>query len=126
MLYNNQNAYTSGMIVPNMPALNREVERRGLKPGTTEGLTEALKIIQQEVDEYKNGGKFSGSFPERWLPATIAILPEAFTEQNHLLNSMTKMVRGKITEYFAKELEFLYTPEAKSIINQQNMDALRK
>ncbi len=126
MLYNNQNAYTSGMIVPNVPALNREVEKRGLKPGTSEGLTEALKIIQQEVDEYKNGGKFSGSFPERWLPATIAILPEAFTEQNHLLNSMTKMVRGKITEYFANELEFLYTPEAKSIINQRNLDALRK
>ncbi len=126
MLYNNQNAYTSGMIVPNMPAINREVEKRGLKSETVEGLIEALKIIQQEVDAYKAGGKFENSFPERWLPATIAVLPEAFTEQNHLLNSTMKMVRGKITEYFAKELEFLYTPEAKSIINQHNMDALKK
>ena len=126
MLYNNQNAYTSGMIVPNMSAINREVEKRGLKSETVEGLVEALKIIQQEVDAYKAGGKFENSFPERWLPATIAVLPEAFTEQNHLLNSTMKMVRGKITEYFAKELEFLYTPEAKSIINQRNMDALKK
>jgi len=126
MLYNNQNAYTSGMIVPNIVALNREIEKRGLKEGTEEGLAEALKIIQQEVDSYKSGGKFENSFPERWLPATIAILPEAFTEQNHLLNSMTKMVRGKITEYFAQELEFLYTPEAKNIINQRNIDAIRK
>ncbi|BBE19957.1 long-chain-fatty-acid--CoA ligase [Aquipluma nitroreducens] len=126
MLYNNQNAYTSGMIVPNIPVLNREVEKRGLKSETVEGLVEALKIIQQEVDAYKAGGKFENSFPERWLPATIAVLPEAFTEQNHLLNSTMKMVRGKITEYFAKELEFLYTPEAKSIINQRNMDALKK
>jgi len=126
MLYNNQNAYTSGMIVPNMPAINREVEKRGFKTGTDKGLTEVLKIIQQEVDAYKASGKFENSFPERWLPATIAVLPEAFTEQNHLLNSTMKMVRGKITEYFGRELEFLYTPEAKSIINQQNMDALRK
>jgi long-chain acyl-CoA synthetase len=126
MLYNNQNAYTSGMIVPNIAAINREVEKRGIKFGTEEAFTEALKIIQQEVDAYKPGGKFADSYPERWLPTTIAVLPEAFTEQNHLLNSTMKMVRGKITEYFKEELEFLYTPEAKSIINQRNMDALKK
>ncbi len=126
MLYNNQNAYTSGMIVPNMPAINRELEKHGHKPGTDEALTQALKIIQHEVDAYKAGGKFADSFPERWLPTTIAVLPEAFTEQNHLLNSTMKMVRGKITEYFGNELEFLYTPEAKNIVNQKNLDALKK
>ena len=114
------------MIVPNMPALNRELEKRGFKPGTEEAFKEALKMIQQEVDAYKTGGKFENSFPERWLPATIVILPEAFSEQNQLLNSMTKMVRGKINEYFKDELEFLYTPEAKNIINQRNLDALKK
>lgn len=126
MLYNNQNPYTSGMIVPNIPAINREVEKHGFKPGTEEAYTEALKIIQREVDAYKSGGKFAESFPERWLPATIAVLPEAFSEQNHLLNSTMKMVRGKITEYFKDELEFLYTPEAKNIINQRNIEALKK
>jgi long-chain acyl-CoA synthetase len=126
MLYNNQNAYTSGMIVPNMTALNREIEKHGFKTGTDEALKEMLKIIQQEVDAYKAGGKFENTFPERWLPATIAVLPEAFTEQNQLLNSMTKMVRGKIVVYFKDELEFLYTPEARNIINQRNMEALKK
>jgi long-chain acyl-CoA synthetase len=126
MLYNNQNAWTSGMIVPNMPAINRELEKRGFKAGTEEALTEALKIVQQEVDAYKAGGKFADSFPERWLPTTIAVLPEAFTEQNHLLNSTMKMVRGKITEHFSQELDFLYTPEAKNIINPRNLDALKK
>lgn len=126
MLFNNQNAYTSGMIVPNMPAINREIEKQGMKPGTDEALTEALKIIQKEVDAYKAGGKFADSFPERWLPSTIVVLPEGFTEQNHLLNSTMKMVRGKITERFSDELEFLYTSEAKSIINQRNLETLRK
>ncbi len=126
MLFNNQNAYTSGMIVPNMPAINREIEKRGLQPGTDEALNEALRIIQHEVDAYKSGGKFAYSFPERWLPSTIVILPEAFTPQNQLLNSTMKMVRGKITEYFKSELEFLYTSEAKSIINKMNVEALKK
>ena len=126
MLFNNQNAYTSGMIVPNIASINREIEKRGLIPGTDEASNEALQIIQHEVDAYKSGGKFADSFPERWLPSTIVILPEAFTEQNKLLNSTMKMVRGKIAEYFKAELEFLYTSEAKSIINKMNREALKK
>lgn len=126
MLYNNQNPYTSGMIVPNMAAINRELEKRGLTPGSDEACEAALRIIQQEVDEYKKGGKFENMFPERWLPATIALLPEAFTEENGLLNTTLKMVRGKITHYFAKELDFLYTAEAKNIVNPVNLEAVKK
>ena len=126
MLYNNQNAWTSGMIVPNMGAIRRELDRRGIQAGTDQAINESLKLIQGEVNAYKAGGKFGNSFPERWIPTTIAILPEAFTEQNQLLNSTTKMVRGKVTEYFKDELEYLYTPEAKNIQNKMNLEALRK
>ena len=126
MLVNNQNAYTAGMIVPNMPSINREIEKRGLKLGKEDATKEALKIIQHEVDAYKSGGKYAGSFPERWLPSTMVILPEAFTEQNQLINSTMKMVRVKIAEYFKAELDFLYTSEAKNIINKMNMETLKK
>jgi len=126
MLYNNQNAYTSGMIVPNIPAIKKEVEKRGFKFGTEEAYAESLKVIQQEVDLFKEGGKFGGEFPDRWLPATIVVLPEAFTDQNQLINSTMKMVRGKIVEYFSDELEYLYTPEAKNIVNQRNIEAIKK
>jgi len=126
MLYNNQNAWTAGMIVPNMAAINRELEKQGLKTGSEESFIEAIKLIQKEIDAYKSGGKFENSFPERWLPSTIAILPEAFTEQNQLVNSTMKIVRGKITDYFAEELEFLFTSEAKNSVNTRNLEALEK
>ena len=126
MLYNNQNPYTVGMIVPNMAAINRELEKHGHKPGSEEGDRAALQLIQKEVDAYKKGGKFEGSFPERWLPTSVAILPESFNESNGLLNSTMKMVRGKITEYFAKELDYLYTAEARNIINPINLEAIKK
>ena len=125
MLYNNQNAWTSGMIVPNMAAIKRELDRRGIKQGTDEAMNAALDIIQKEVDAYKSGGKFAGMFPERWLPATFIIMPEAFTEQNQLLNSTLKMVRGKITERYQDELAFLYTPEARNLYNEMNRKALK-
>jgi len=126
MLYNNQNPYTVGMIVPDMEAINRELKNRSIDKGSDEAMVETLKIIQNEVNEYKKGGKYEGMFPERWLPSCITILPEAFSQDNGLLNTTMKMVRGKINEYFKKELEFLYTPQAKNIENEMNREAIKK
>lgn len=126
MLYNNQNPYTVGLIVPNIQAVNRKLTAQGFTAGTEEGNAESLRLIQAEIDQFKKGGKFENLFPERWLPATIAVLPEAFTEQNHLLNSTMKIVRAKIAEHFAEELVFLYSPEAKNAVNLRNLQAVAK
>jgi long-chain acyl-CoA synthetase len=126
MLYNNQNPYTVGLFVPNMAEIKRQLEKQGITLNSEAGAQKALEMIKQEVDQYKKGGKYENMFPERWLPACIAILPEAFTEQNHMLNSTMKMVRGKITEHYSSEINFLYTPESKNIFNQQNITALLK
>lgn len=126
MLYNNQNPYTSAMIVPNIQAINRTLESKGVQPGSEEGNRLSVEILQNEMNAYRTGGKYEGVFTERWLPATFVILPESFNEENKLLNSTLKIVRGKIVEYFAKELEFLYKPEAKNIYNAMNFKALDK
>jgi long-chain acyl-CoA synthetase len=123
MLHNNQDPYTVALVVPDKAQLKRYVER--IKPGldrnTAEAKELALKKIQDIVNSYKNGGVHAGEFPERWLPVAIAVLPEPFTEQNHLLNSSLKMVRGKIEEKYKDRLEYLYTPEGKNIINERNL-----
>jgi long-chain acyl-CoA synthetase len=126
MLHNNQNPYTVGLLVPNAALLIREAEKQGFAKGSDVAVEFALKTLQKEIDAYKKGGKFEGQFPERWLPATIAVLPESFSEDNALLNSSMKMVRGKINTYFSKELEYLYTPEAKNILNDINKTAMKK
>jgi long-chain acyl-CoA synthetase len=126
MMYNNQNPYTVGMFVPNVPEISRQLEKQGIVFHSENGYEKALEMIKQEIDQYKKGGKFENMFPERWLPSCILVLPETFTEQNHMLNSTMKMVRGKITEYYSKEIDFLYTPEAKNIVNQMNLSALKK
>jgi long-chain acyl-CoA synthetase len=126
MLYNNQNPYTVGLFVPNIPEIKRQLEKLGIEYNSEAGYQKTLELIRQEVDQYKKGGKYENMFPERWLPACIGILPEAFTEQNHMLNSTMKMVRGKITENYGSMISFLYTPDAKNIVNQQNIGSLQK
>ena len=125
MLYNNQSPYTIALIVPNKDALKRKLSFKNLTLDSEEGRKYAVKKFEKELNKYKKGGEFEGMFPERWLPSTFAILPEAFTEQNQMINSTMKMVRGKIEKAYAKRIEFLYTPEGKQIFNQENLDCLK-
>ena len=124
MLYNNQNPYTVGMVVPDIEAINRELKNRGIEKGSEDGNKTSIEIIQNEINEYKKGGKYEGMFPERWLPATVAVLPYAFTAENKLLNATMKLVRAQVVEQFEKELEFLYTPAAKKMDNEINQAAI--
>lgn len=45
---------------------------------------------------------------------------------NKQLNSLGKMVRSKIVERHKDKIDYLYTPEAKSIVNPRNVEAIRK
>ena len=120
MLYNNQSPYTTALIVPNREAL----KRRGCQLSTLEGRQKALREIQADIQRFRKGGDQQGLFPERWLPATFAVLKEPFTEQNQMINSTMKMVRGKIEKAYAERLEFIYTSQGKAIDNAQNLEAL--
>ena len=121
MLYNNQSPYTIALIVPNKDNLKRKLAHKDLTLDSEEGRKYALKKFEKELNKYKKGGEFEGMFPERWLPSTFAILPEAFTEQNQMINSTMKMVRGKIEKAYADRIEFLYSAEGKQIFNDKNL-----
>ena len=123
ILHNNQDPYTMVLIVPNKDALKEYAKGKGLDATTLEGKQAMLQKIQDEVNEYRNG-KFAGMFPEQWLPKAIAVLPEAFTEQNHMVNSTMKIVRGKVEEYYADRIEYAYTPEGKELFNEKNIQSL--
>ena len=125
MLYNNQSAYTTALIVPNKERLRAALKEQGLGLDTEEGRKAALKLIDGSIARFKKGGDLEAMFPDRWLPAGIAVLAEPFTEQNQMINSTMKMVRGKIEKAYTERLNYLYTPEGKQLMNQQNIDALK-
>ncbi len=124
VLHNNQNPYTIILLVPNKDALREAVKDKGLVSESVEGKRAQLDIIQNEIDAYRKGGKHAGMFPENWLPKAVAVLPEAFTEQNHLVNSTMKIVRGKVENYFADRIEYAYTAEGKNLYNEKNIASL--
>ena len=125
VLYNNQSPYTVVLVIPDKNALADAVKKEGKDPASDEGRRAMLRIIQEEVDSYRPGGKHAGMFPEKWLPAAIIVGGTPFTEQNGMLNTTMKMVRGKVEQFYADRIEYAMTPEGKQLFNEKNLEALK-
>ena len=124
LLHNSQDPYTIALITPNKEALKAYVRDLGLDPASAEAKEKMLEKIQDEVNEYRKGGRHEGAFPERWLPSAICVLPEPWTEQNHFLNSSMKVVRGRVEEAYKANMAYAYTPEGKNVVNEMNLASL--
>ncbi len=126
MLYNDQSPYTVALLAPNKIAILEWLRKNNLTCHSKEGQEAALKLLQSETDACREGGKYADLFPSRWLPTSIAVLGEAFTEDNHFLNSTLKMVRGRIVEFYQNRIDFLFTTAGKNIVNHQNMTIISR
>jgi long-chain acyl-CoA synthetase len=126
MLYNNQNKYTTAILVPNKEALSDWAKNKNINLSDIKGQEAVLLEIELVINQYRQGGVYGDLFPSRWLPAAIAILDEPFSQDNALINSLGKMVRAKIVEYYKDRINYLYTLEGKNIVNPRNIEAIKK
>ena len=126
ILHNDMNPYTIALIVPEKDALKEYVQKNnpGIDIESVEAKKLMLRKIQEEIDTYRKGGSNEGLFPERWLPAAVAVLPEPFSERNGLVNSTMKVVRGKVEKFYADRIDYAYTPEGKDLYNDKNIASL--
>lgn len=126
MLFNNQKPYTVALVVPNQHNLKVYLEEKKLTADSDEGKRAVLLLIESELNEYRLNGKYGNMFPQRWLPVATGVLEEGFSEENKMMNSTMKIVRGKITETYGELIDFLYTPVAKAITNERNVEEVEK
>ena len=122
IIHNNQSPFTSAIVVPNRDAIRKMVTNAEDEAQ----LKAAATALMGEIDKYRKGGQYADEFPDRWLPGAIAIVDEAFTEQNGLVNSTMKVVRAKVEEYFADRIEDLYTGEGKHPTSAKNLASIKK
>jgi long-chain acyl-CoA synthetase len=124
VLHNNQNPYTVGLIVPNTEKINQYIKMLDEDLSSEERDKQVLQAVQEQLSQFKKGGKLENMFPLRWLPSTSIIAPEAFTETNKLLNSTMKVVRRKVEDHFEEEINYLYTAKGKDFISSRNLKNL--
>ena len=116
VLHNNQSPYTTALLTINCDALKKR----------TSDATEAAKIITAELADYLKGGSNDGLFPYRWIPSAFAVIEEPFSEKNGLVNSTMKIVKHKVYERYAQDIELLHTAEGKLPNSKRNLEVLEK
>ena len=126
IIHNNQTPYTIAVLVPNRELCKDWLKknRPGVDPASEEGKKAMIQKIWDEMNTYRKGGKHEGMFPEKWLPTTLVICPEPWTEQNGLVNSTVKIVRGKVEKAYADRIEYAYTADGRNIFNEKNLASI--
>ncbi len=120
MLYNDHSRYTTALITLEIGKLKAYKQKYKL---TSE--EQILNVIKDSFYKFANQKEFKNKFPEKWIPSDFRILEEAFTEQNHLINSTLKMVRHKITEVYQPLINQMYSAETK-IFCDENAKVVKK
>ena len=125
MLFNNQSPFTVAVAVPSADGVKRLIKQQEFDTDDEKAMF-ILKTIQDELNQFKKGGKLETMFPQRWLPTSIIIAKEPFSESNKMLNSTMKIVRRVIESAYAEEIEFSFSAKGKNILNQKNVMAIKK
>ncbi len=126
MLYNNQNTYTSALIVLNKLVVKGYISKHGLDTTTEKGQRAVVAKLKAEIDRFMPGGDMAGVFPPRWLPTAAVFLIEPFSEQNKLMNSTMKIVRPAVIKHYQDAINYMYTPDGKDFFNARNMDCIKQ
>lgn len=119
MIYNDQQKYTTALITLNKNAVEELIQKEGIQ--TYEALNKHLK---KEILLFSKQVEFKDKFPGKWIPSNFQIIPEAFSEDNQMINSTLKMVRHKITETYQNRLDLMYGTKAQNKALLKNIKML--
>ncbi|MGO8693723.1 MAG: AMP-dependent synthetase/ligase [Rectinemataceae bacterium] len=86
--------------------------------------SELLAALKEEFFAFASDSKVH-KIQSAWIPKVFQILPFGFSEKDGTINSTMKVVRHRIAELHRERLEYSYTPEGSTTINQRNLQTLR-
>lgn len=120
LIYNDMKPYTVALVTMD------EIRQRRLNNDYNQ--VDAAHILEQldkDFHAFVEHPNYQGHFPKFWLPKMFAIVPEPFTEQNHMLNSTMKMVRFKVTEAYQPLIDMMYDADAEKLTTEHNLSILQ-
>ena len=115
MAYNEQCKFTSALVTLNGEQLRTDVEEQGLSINSTGDLDKIIIMIRDDLSAFTKHPDYSG-IPPQWRPASFAIIPGVFDENNGLVNSTLKLVRYKVRDYYRPRLEEIYSGYADPLL----------
>jgi len=124
MLYNQQDPFTVALIVPEPNAVRDFMASRSISGGTNAELDQVLEALRLSLMRYRKDPELTSLFVSTWTPKTFALVPEAFSEENGMMNASMKIVRRKIVSRYTERLRRLYAEE-EDPLSMANREVLR-
>ncbi len=121
MLYNEHFPYTIAIVT-----LNEDYIRSFISENNIKDAEQLLNAIKDSLMAFKRNKELATKFQSRWLPATFAIVPEPFSEQNKQLNSTMKIVRHNIVKAYKDLIDIMVKDTSKKQITEYNLNLLTK
>ena len=120
MLYNNQSPYTTALLVPSREGLRGWLTKQACRRRLRRARRRCFGCSSRNWRATARAATSAGHSPDAGCPRRSRCSARGSTEQNHMLNSTMKMVRGKIVEFYRTRIDYLYTAEGRSILNARN------
>jgi long-chain acyl-CoA synthetase len=117
MAYNDQCKFTSALIT-----LNVEELKAAYTAGTDPD--KIIDLLRDDLTAFKDHPDYA-SIPAQWRPASFAIIPAAFDENNGLVNSTLKLVRRNVTGFYKSRIDEIYATGTADPHLAGNREALK-
>jgi len=125
MVFNDHCKFTSAVVTLNVPELRAAVKASGLSAASDGDLNKIIGIIREDVFAYEKVAEYASNIPKQWRPASFAVVPGIFDENNGLLNATMKMVRHKVRDMYRSRLDEIYASGIADPLLSGNRDALK-
>ncbi len=115
MVYNDHRNFTTALIT-----LQEDTVKNLIKEHNLASPEDILKAVQKSVYTFREFVK--DTIPSQWIPSTMEIISKPFSEEDKLINSTMKLVRYRVTEFYADRIEAMYRDN--NFMNERNLRAI--
>jgi long-chain acyl-CoA synthetase len=124
MAYNEQCKFTSALLTLNTAELKSKIKELGLSTASDADIDRIIDLIRQDLNAFVKNPDYS-NIPLQWRPASFAIIPDVFDENNGLVNSTMKLVRHNVRDFYRSRIDELYSTGSPEPKLSGNREALR-
>ena len=121
IVHNNQRKFTSAIITLDDINIKSVITKNNISTAS-----DLFKELESEFKRFRSDRVYKNKFPSKWIPSLFFIAPEAFSEENKLVNSTMKLVRYKIEELYNLEINDMYSPNGVEYTRIKNIETLEK
>ncbi|WP_216597630.1 long-chain fatty acid--CoA ligase [Persicobacter sp. CCB-QB2] len=115
-LYNNQSPYTLALVVPNVANIRKKALEKHI--GNKELIPFTLKTIEEELINFRK----ATAFEAKWPPNRFRLMMEPMSIQNRFLNHNYKMIRPRVHDFYAAEIEEIFRKKDRNTNDPINLE----